>query len=258
MTTNPQSDPYTQRAVASSTPNSRGASYVRGLVICGILALLVTALFRVGMCGADRNVHYLKIELRPGTEVKPALAPSGGESFGDMVTRLKPYAAINGTFYDVGYKPLGDVVIAGRLANRGCYRNAIAVKPSGGVDFLHVNTGQRLRWQGYTSGLAAGPRLIHNGHIALDPVADGFSRRSLTLSSYRSGVGKTKDGELLLVTTKGTMTLSEFAKTMLDLGAVEALNLDGGGASGLYFNGKIVTQPMLPMTNILMVCRKGS
>lgn len=232
-----------------------GASGIQHLVFYIALAVLVVAALTKGLCVSFRNVHVVSIDLKPGVKIRPVMArrsSEGGQSFLDMVKSLKPYAAINGTFYDENYRPLGDVVIGGKIVNRGHYRNAIAIKSSGQVDFLHVDSG-RLPWRGYTAGLAAGPRLVHSGKVSLNPVADGFSRRSLTINALRSAVGKTKDGKLLLVTTKQPMLLAEFAKVMLDLGAVEALNLDGGGACGLYHNGKFLSQPYLPMTNILAV-----
>ncbi len=228
---------------------------MQGFIFLVMLALLMVAVLKVGSCLANWNVHVVKIKLGSDVEVRPAVASGVCESFKDMMRRLKPYAAINGTFYDTDYRPLGDVVIGGKLVNRGHYRNAVAYKKTGEVHFLHVSKG-RIPWHGYRAGLAAGPRLVHDGKIALDPVADGFGRRSLTLSSYRSGVGRTKDGYLLLVTTKQPMTLQEFAKVMYGLGSVEAMNLDGGGACGLYHKGKVVVSPYLQMTNVLLIYKK--
>lgn len=233
-----------------------GSVRLGGLVLPVALVLLFLA-FRVGICLPNLNAHVLKIGLGPGVEIRPALADPkspNGEQFDSMVRRLKPYAAINGTFYDENYKPLGDVIINGRRVNRGHYRNAIAFTYDGKVEFLHSS--KRLSWTGYKAGLAAGPRLVHRGRITLDPVADGFSRRSLSLSALRSGVGITADNKLLLVTTKRPMTFEEFAEMMKDLGAVEAMNLDGGSACGMYYAGKLVAYPVVPMTNILMVCKK--
>lgn len=233
----------------------RGASRIQAFGILALLALMLVIGMKVGASLTSWNVHVVKIRLGSNVEVRPAVASGVCESFKEMVTRLKPYAAINGTFYDTDYRPLGDILIGGKIVNRGHYRNAVAYKKTGEVHFLRVSRG-RIPWRGYRAGLAAGPRLVHNGKIALDPVADGFSRRSLTLSSYRSGVGRTKDGYLLLVTTKQPMTLNEFAKVMLGLGSVEAMNLDGGGACGLYHNGKTLATPYLQMTNVLLVYKR--
>lgn len=200
------------------------------------------------------GVRLVELDLARGFRIEPMMAEnrSEGDLFPEMVTRLKPHAAINGTFYDENKRPLGDVVIGGRLVNRGHYRNAIAVTDDGRVEFRRIDRG-RFDWRGYKAGLAAGPRLVHRGQIACDPVADGFGAASTTLEATRSGVGLTADNRLLLVTVTRRVTLAEFADIMLDLGAVEALNLDGGGACGLYHDGEILTLPALPMANLLVV-----
>lgn len=231
--------------------NNRGA--VRLAIITGLL-LIAAVFISAGRSHPNRvlNVEYIEIDLR-GKEIRPVVFRSGA-LFSSVIEQYHPYAAINGTYYDGEFRPLGDILVGGKLENHGHYRNAVAHTNDGKLIFLHKEKG-RLNWNNCQSGIAAGPRLIHNGKIALDPVSDGFSRRSLTIEALRSGVGRTRSGKLLLVTSKEQMTLAAFAQSMLDLGAVEAMNLDGGGASGLYFNGKTLMSPTLPMTNMLLVLK---
>jgi hypothetical protein len=63
-------------------------------------------------------------------------------------------------------------------------------------------------------------------------------------------VGITADGQILLVVVDGRqpgystgMTMQEFARLFLDLGAVDAMNLDGGGSSTMVVNGEVVNRP---------------
>lgn len=198
------------------------------------------------------GVRVVEIDLSKGYRIEPVMAENKaeGDIFPEMVERLKPYAAINGTFYDENKRPLGDVVIGGKLVNRGHYRSAIGVRDDGTVVFRHRMSG-RFDWSGYRAGLAAGPRLVAEGKIACDPVADGFGPGSVTLKARRSGVGITADNRLLMVTDTRTVTLAEFAETMLALGCTDAMNLDGGGACGLYGDGEMVMIPGLMMSNIL-------
>lgn len=229
------------------------------LIFFALIAAAVAVAYATRNCPLhDRYTKVVEIKLGRGVVIRPEIAgnrPRGTENFTDMVSRLRPYAAINGTYYDKDWKPLGDILIDGKLVNRGGQHHAIAITKDGRVDFIKRSKG-KFNWAGYKYGLACGPRLIHNGKIALDPVADGFSPAASKKYAWRSGVGKTADGRLLLVTENKSVKLSEFADIMLELGAVEAMNLDGGGACGLYHNGSIITTPPLYMTNLLVVYKK--
>jgi exopolysaccharide biosynthesis protein len=224
-------------------------------LICIVVAAIAVSYAGISGPVHDKHIKVVKIDLNDNIEIKPVLAANGQESFDSAIKRLHPYAAVNGTYYDKQMKPLGDIVINGKRVNRGCQRHAIAIRKNGKVEFIHRGN-SRFKWSGYKAGLAAGPRLVHNGAIALDPVADGFSKRSLTVTAWRTGVGKTAKNKLIFVVAEKSITLKEFAKIMLDLGAVEAMNLDGGGACALYHDGKVLSRPILPMTNMLIVKKK--
>jgi hypothetical protein len=66
----------------------------------------------------------------------------------------------------------------------------------------------------------------------------------------RTAVGVTASGKILLVVVDGRQarwslgpTVDEFAQIMADLGAVSALNLDGGGSSEMVVEGEVVNRP---------------
>ena len=70
------------------------------------------------------------------------------------------------------------------------------------------------------------------------------------LRAPRTLAGWTPDGTLLLVTVDGRqagysagMTMDEAAALMIGLGAVEAINLDGGGSTAFVVDGVIVNRP---------------
>ena len=225
------------------------------MLLIAVVAAVIVAYTARPRASLDEHIKVVEIKLGQGVELRPVLAggrPGRAASFSDMVSNLRPYAAINGTYYDERMRPVGDILIDGKLVSRGGQRNAIAVTRTGKITF--IRRGRRgFEWSGCRAGLAAGPRLVHKGRIALDPVADGFSRESLSKKAWRSGVGIARNQKLLLVTAKKPLTLDQFARVMLDLGADEAMNLDGGGACGLYHKGKTLASPVLPMTNLLVV-----
>jgi len=87
--------------------------------------------------------------------------------------------------------------------------------------------------------IQAGPLLITNGEP--DQLEDeGFSSNFLEQRSARSAIGITHENDLILVVvTSGNgsvgMSLYELAEYLLDLGAVDAMAVDGGGSSSLVF-----------------------
>ncbi len=63
-------------------------------------------------------------------------------------------------------------------------------------------------------------------------------------------MGYTNDGYLIIMAIQGRFpgiaegaTLEQEAKLLIDVGCVEALNLDGGGSSCMLVNGKETIKP---------------
>lgn len=66
----------------------------------------------------------------------------------------------------------------------------------------------------------------------------------------RTAVAKLKDGKFLMITVDGRqpavsvgMSLHELAEYLLSLGAVDAMNLDGGGSTTMFLDGRVVNTP---------------
>jgi hypothetical protein len=107
-------------------------------------------------------------------------------------------------------------------------------------------------WQAVTEAVGAGPRLLTDGHITLRPEQEGFEDpKILSYHGQRSAIGITRAGSLLLVTVHGP-TIAELAEILRGLGAVQAMNLDGGASSGLYCNGVMITRPGRLLSNALV------
>ena len=69
----------------------------------------------------------------------------------------------------------------------------------------------------------------------------------------RMAVGVTKSNHLLLVATRKPVYLSALARALKQIGAYNAINLDGGSSIGLYFKGRTLIQPQRKLTNLLLV-----
>jgi len=101
-----------------------------------------------------------------------------------------------------------------------------------------------------------GPRLLTDGSVTYSPEDEGFiSPKILSLHGLRSAIGVTRDGKVLLVTASGP-TVLQLAQVMLKLGAVHAMNLDGGASSGLFCSGSMLTMPGRELSNALVFVKK--
>jgi hypothetical protein len=85
--------------------------------------------------------------------------------------------------------------------------------------------------------------LIKDGHLYLDLKSENF-RKSWTGAQIhaRTAAGVTADNHLLLATIEGPHTLWDVAKFLHKLGAVDAMNLDGGGSTTMVVHGNTVTR----------------
>ncbi|WP_017718041.1 phosphodiester glycosidase family protein [Kamptonema formosum] len=86
------------------------------------------------------------------------------------------------------------------------------------------------------------------GQIVLDAKGEGFSEAFNQQTASRSAIGVTPAGTLLIVAVHNRAggagaTLPELAQLMQQLGAADALNLDGGSSTGLYLGGQLLDRP---------------
>jgi hypothetical protein len=107
-------------------------------------------------------------------------------------------------------------------------------------------------WEGLTGGLAGGQLLVQNGarRSLAEWRTQNFGESHITSRNPRTAIGRSSDGRAMLVTVDGRqsgwsvgMTVRELADTMIALGAVDALNLDGGGSTTMTINGRIQNRP---------------
>lgn len=107
----------------------------------------------------------------------------------------------------------------------------------------------------YSEIIGAGPMLIQNSQIVLDSKAEKFSNFFGKQAAIRSAIGITKQGKIILVAVgkpdlKKGATLNELAKILQQLGAIEALNLDGGSSTSLYLGGQLINPDLIPVARV--------
>lgn len=110
-------------------------------------------------------------------------------------------------------------------------------------------TSMRLRWTfgwpNVSEVIGGMPVLVQDGKIVAETCSSSFCRRN-----PRTAIGWTANGRILLVAVDGRRahwsvgsSLGELARIMHDLGAVQALNLDGGGSTTMVVEGEVVNRP---------------
>jgi exopolysaccharide biosynthesis protein len=120
---------------------------------------------------------------------------------------------------------------------------------------------KQVNFDSNDSAVNGGPGLVVGGRVEIRPVADGlvhpdnpsFMWRWGTHRHPRTMAGVDGKNRILLVTVDGHqpgyslgLSLVECAQLMLGLGAVDAMNLDGGGSTAMVVNGKLVNFPSDP------------
>ena len=104
-------------------------------------------------------------------------------------------------------------------------------------------------WNSIKHALCGGPRLLANGKVSINGVEEKFDNSIINGRHPRTAVAMTFDGDLLLIVVDGRkkdsigMKLSELAEYLQRLGCMHAINLDGGGSTAMYLNGKIINRP---------------
>ncbi|QPC47536.1 phosphodiester glycosidase family protein [Mangrovibacillus cuniculi] len=204
--------------------------------------------------------------LNPNLKVKTAWAKNQKgtvDSVANIAKQQNATVAINASYFDSNTSsstygiPYGDVIVNGAHDSKGWtdqasiyfgYDKSSKILPGSELrSFVKSNTSL------VESAVQAGPRLVNNGIVNINPLGEGFSDpRILSANAERSAIGLTNDHRLLLVATTN-MTLGELAILMEKIGAVNAMNLDGGGSSGLFYKGSYIANPGRLVSNAIVV-----
>lgn len=118
-------------------------------------------------------------------------------------------------------------------------------------------------WDGVKHIISGGPYLVKNGEVFVDMTAQKL--QAIGGRNPRSAIGYTKDNNFIFVAVDGRegssigMTLMELANFMQSIGCVGAINLDGGGSTVMYVNGRVVNKPQqtggIPLSNAIILSK---
>lgn len=167
-----------------------------------------------------------------------------GKQISDIASETGSVAAMNaGGFYDPdgrghGGMPLGAVIRDGVLVSdyTSDYKTIIGFDADHKLIVGDLSADAAIKL-GIKDGITFGPALVINGQrVPFSDNAGGLNPRS--------AIGQKQDGTILLLVIDGRQphslgaSFKDLCDVMLDHGAVNAGNLDGGSSSLLYYQGK--------------------
>ena len=188
---------------------------------------------------------YLKTALAEGS-----FGRNLTDTTSSMAEQNDAILAINGDYY--GFRDTGYVIRNGYL-----YRSVPAKDPNqedlvlyenGAVDIVREAdlTAEEIWDSGAEDIFSFGPGLVIDGEIS---VVEGEEVKRAQVTNPRTAFGVISPLHYLFVVSDGRtdesvgLSLLELAHLMKDLGCVTAYNLDGGGSSTMWFNGKVLNHP---------------
>ena len=201
------------------------------------------------------DIYIADVVIDDPAYLKTALAEgSFGRNLTDttssMAEQNDAILAINGDYY--GFRDTGYVIRNGYL-----YRSVPAKDPNqedlvlyenGAVDIVREAdlTAEEIWHSGAEDIFSFGPGLVIDGEIS---VVEGEEVKRAQVTNPRTAFGVISPLHYLFVVSDGRtdesvgLSLLELAHLMKDLGCVTAYNLDGGGSSTMWFNGKVLNHP---------------
>ena len=202
----------------------------------------------------NHGYHIVFADL-PSGKVSAGMSHTKGLSSVWSLVRLgQPVAAITGTFFHMNtQRPVADVLVDGNVVAKGFRGSAIGVDWYGGIKIFDTAFQQPVDWALYRYGLRGAVRILTQGVVNPNPRAQKFKDSRIWGKAPRTAVGLTANGKLLLLATTSKVTLSELAAAIKSKGAVDAVSLDGGGSTCLYYRGKLLVPPQRKLSNMLVI-----
>ena len=118
------------------------------------------------------------------------------------------------------------------------------------LDWSPTEAAQAGSWKQAANIIGGGPQLIKNGRTEITNAAEKILPSFVSDGHPRTAIARLKSGQILLLTVDGRqpgesigMSLTMLADLLLEFGAVEAINLDGGGSTAMVIKNKLVNKP---------------
>jgi Exopolysaccharide biosynthesis protein related to N-acetylglucosamine-1-phosphodiester alpha-N-acetylglucosaminidase len=203
----------------------------------------------------DSTIYVADIQLKDATYLKTALANDVfgrniKETTSEIASAHNAIFAVNGDYY--GFRNAGYVLRNGTLYRdttlKGDDNEDLVIDKDGNFSIFYENetSADSLDTDGIAQIFSFGPALIKNGKIAVDSSSEVSMSKN---SNPRTAIGQISALHYIVIVSDGRtdssagLSLLELAQELKDRGCTVAYNLDGGGSSTMYFNGKVVNNP---------------
>ena len=193
-----------------------------------------------------------KVKLGVSKGIGKTLSTSYGQFITEIGSRYNAVLAINaGGFYDpdwnsTGGVPHGIVISDGKLIADNSKANSsgglIGFNQDNKLILARMTASQALK-SGIRDAVDFGPFLIVNGNPSFVNGNGGWG------DAPRTAIGQRADGIVLLLVIDGRQVgsigadMNDLTQVMLDYGAINAANLDGGTSTAMSLNGQIISNP---------------
>ena len=170
-----------------------------------------------------------------------------GLTLEEMVQKYDALGGINaGGFQDDGGSGLGGVpegltLVDGKSVGKSSSESIFVGFDEAGVMYVGYYDDWSANRDGIKNGVSFGPILIMNGEaVNPDSLPSGVNPRT--------AIGQRSDGAVLMLVIDGRQvhsmgaTYADCLNIMLDHGAVNAINMDGGSSTSMYYNGAYVNR----------------
>lgn len=185
-------------------------------------------------------------------------------SLQDYINRNGGFAGINGSYFCPSTYPdcasktnsFDFPVWNSRLShwinggNLGWNSRAIFYTDGSGA---HYNQNANGFGGSLNAGVVNFPGLVDNGNVQIDESQSGLSDKQKAVGT-KAGIGLI-DSKHVIVVIASSVNMHQFAYVFKALGAKGALNLDTGGSTALYYNGKYLFGPGRAIPNAIIFAK---
>lgn len=214
------------------------------LLLFLLFIISTTPVFAENWKKIDNGLHYKKLTVKDSEDeyylhafkinprlykIEPLITPT--QSIQAIAKSHNALLAVNANFFDTNNKPLGLVTINRVEKNKFKNISWWGILCMNGK-WLSIKHSSQYKKGACSNAIQAGPRIVINGNIP----------KLKNETSRKTAIGINKKGEMIIVASSSRIPIKTLAnsfrkkETEGGLDCPNALNLDGGSSSQLYFS----------------------